>query len=109
MEALQHHGKDAEALGFGKEDGPPLDEEMLEHVMINRSRTRERLSDGDPVTRRNLLASSGGFSKAYESVPSELSVDRYASFSQLGDQLLKKPLDELEPNEAIQTTLRMQS
>lgn len=82
-EFLENRSKAPIALVFGRQDSLPLEEEQLEHIMMNRALARAK----------DTMA----YSKVVDPVPSELSVDRYASISQIGDQLLKKHLEELNP------------
>jgi hypothetical protein len=85
--------KEPMALIFGQQDALPLEEEQLEHVMLNRSISQQKGTE------------AGGIAStmAFECVPSELSVDRYSSIAQIGDQLMQRQLDELHPADAAQT------
>jgi len=88
-EFLENRSKGPMALAFGRQDSLPLEETQLEHIMMNRQIARQKASE------------SGKSLKAFEAseVPSELSVDRYASIAQVGDQLLQKHLEELLPTQ----------
>jgi len=82
---VQKRTKESTALKFGQKDALPMEEEQLEHVMMNRSLARDQEQEGWAMT------------SAHESVPSELSVDRYAGISHVGDVLLQRHLHELDP------------
>jgi hypothetical protein len=97
MHNLENNSKGSHPLVFGRQDGLPLDETQLEHVMTNRYLAQQKANEG------------GLRSTAFEplEVPSELSVDRYAGIAQVGDQLLQRHLQELSPDKTLAPSIVM--
>ncbi|CAK0849505.1 unnamed protein product, partial [Prorocentrum cordatum] len=110
-------------LSFGEEDGLPLEDTQLEHVLARRERDRERATasakrergDGDansPMKAQFRDASSIQIPSPIDILFSgflplgaeTLSVDRYANLSALGDEIAERQLTELYPDDGEGST-----
>jgi hypothetical protein len=101
-------------LNFGEEDGLPLEDTQLEHVLEQRERDRERScarrervdSDAASPQKARLRDRSSDLSpidillSGFLPLGAEaLSVDRYASLSAEGEEILERQLTELYPDD----------
>jgi len=89
--ALEKRSKDHTPLSFGSRDAMPLEETQLEHVMMGRSIARQKAIDF------NL--------KDEAPVPIDLSVDRYASVSEVGERIFDRHYHELHPEIDVVTMM----
>jgi hypothetical protein len=99
-EHLEHRSKEPLALTFGQQDSLPLEEEQLEHVMMMRAMAKQKVKDGAGAGAGAAAGAGAGAASAAvaeDLVPIELSVDRYASISQAGDELFERQMNDLNP------------